>query len=74
MDLTKYPLWLLKSRLSEDKKYIGAMLPSSLFEELEAFAYKEKLTYSDVIRLAVWEFLQKEGKRDIKEELDLGRN
>jgi metal-responsive CopG/Arc/MetJ family transcriptional regulator len=62
MDLTKYPLWLLKSSLSEDKKYIGAMLPLSLFEKLEEFAYRKKLSYSDVIRLAVWDFLQKESK------------
>jgi metal-responsive CopG/Arc/MetJ family transcriptional regulator len=74
MDLTKYPLWLLRSRGNEDKKYIGAMLPSSLFEELEKFAYKEKLTYSDVIRLAVWEFLQKESEGSIKDKIDLGRN
>jgi len=68
MDLTKYPLWLLKSRLSEDKKYVGVMLPLSLFMELEKFAYKEKLSYSDVIRLALWEFLTRESG-NIKDEL-----
>lgn len=67
MDLTRYPVWLLKSRLNEDKKYVGLMLPLSLFEEVERLAYREKLAISDVIRLALWDFLRENKREDIKE-------
>jgi metal-responsive CopG/Arc/MetJ family transcriptional regulator len=45
-------------------KYLALRVPSFVFKEIEKIAIKEKLSPSDVVRLALYEYLQKK-----KEEL-----
>jgi hypothetical protein len=44
------------------------MLPLSVYEQIERLAYQEKLTISDVVRLAIWDFLQgNKGEEDFRQ-------
>jgi len=59
IEYDKYPRWLFRGKWVSPTKYIGAVIPGSLAIALERLALLEKLSYSDIIRLALWDFLKK---------------
>jgi len=59
VEYDKYPRWLFRGKWVSPTRYVGAVIPGILASALERVALFEKLTFSDIIRLALWDFLKK---------------
>jgi hypothetical protein len=59
IEYKNYPRWLFRGKWVSPTKYVGAVLPGILATALERLSLLEKLSYSDIIRLALWDFLRK---------------
>jgi len=59
VEYRNYPKWLYRGKRIDSKRFIGAMIPEILASALEYVALSEKLTFSDIIRIALWDFLKR---------------
>jgi hypothetical protein len=55
----EYPRWLFRGKWVSPTRYIGAVIPGILASALEKVAISEKLSFSDIVRLALWDFIKR---------------
>jgi hypothetical protein len=59
MEYRAYPNWICRGKQVGLTRFVGAMIPVVLAEALERVALIERLSISDALRIAVWDFVKK---------------